>query len=241
MGGRRFPSVDALSRSLDRGLPEVIRVKAARETIAWARSAADEVTELELAEFAGDLARELAGPSLRPVINMSGVINHTGLGRARLAPAAVEAMESVARGHCRLEFNLEDGTRGDRQDHVGWLLRELTGAEAAYVVNNCAGAVVLVLSALCSGREVVLSRGQMVEIGGAFRMPDVIRESGCRLVECGCTNKTHLRDYEAVTGEETGAWLRCHQSNFAMSGFVSTPSERSLAEGAHRAYSLRAG
>lgn len=234
MGERRYPSVDKLARSLGEGFSERARVKAAREAIAEARAAGEEVDPVRLEE----LVAVYGGESLKPLINMSGVILHTGLGRARLAPAVVDHVARVAAGHSCLEFDLGTGERGNRQDHVRWLLRELTGAEDAYVVNNCAGAVVLALSALCSGREVVLSRGQMVEIGGAFRMPDVIRESGCRLVECGCTNKTHLRDYEAVSGEETGAWMRCHPSNFKMSGFVASPSSREMAEGAHKVGAL---
>lgn len=232
---RRFPSVDKLARSLDGRWSEAARVKAAREAVAKARA---EGGAGDLTLQAEGLAARYGESSMRGLVNMSGVVLHTGLGRARLAKAAADRVAEVAAGHAVVEFDLETGERGDRQDHVRWLLTELTGAEDALVVNNCAGALVLALSALCAGREVVLSRGQMVEIGGAFRMPDIIRQSGCRLVECGCTNKTYRRDFEEVSGEETAAWLQCHQSNFAMTGFVSFPSASELAEGAHRAGAL---
>lgn len=168
-------------------------------------------------------------PGLAPVINMSGVVLHTGLGRARLAPEVAEAVASAAGNHSPVEFDLDSGQRGDRQDHVRWLLQELTGAEDALIVNNCAASVVLALTAVGGGGTVLLSRGQMVEIGGHFRMPDIIKMSGCALVEVGCTNRTHLRDFELGMGEEPGVLLRCHQSNFAQIGFVSQPEPAELA------------
>jgi len=224
-GSGRPPSVDQLARLINDD-PDLhgYAVLAARFAVSVGR---------DFESTAMQRFIDLVGPSLRAVINLSGVVLHTGLGRARLAEDAVLAIADAASDHSAVEFDLEEGERGDRQDHVRWLLRELTGAEDALVVNNCAGAVVLALSAVCAGSPVVLSRGQMVEIGGQFRMPDIIKMSGCRLVEVGCTNKTHLRDFEEVMGDEVGAFLRCHQSNFAQVGFVGQPEPKELAELAH--------
>ena len=140
-----------------------------------------------------------ARPSLRPVINATGVIVHTNLGRAPLSAAAVAAVAAVAAGYSNLEYDLAAGTRGSRHDHVRTLLREITGAEDALVVNNNAAAVYLALAGLCQGRGVLISRGQLVEIGGGFRIPDVLRQSGARLVEVGTTNRTHLQDFRQAT------------------------------------------
>ena len=158
---------------------------------------------------------------------MSGVVLHTGLGRSRLAPAVAEAIRAAAEDHCSVEFDLDTGGRGDRQLHVREMLCHLTGAEDAMVVNNAAAALVLSLRALACEKEVLLSRGQMVEIGGSFRVPDIVRESGCRLVEVGTTNRTHLKDYKV--GPQTGAILICHRSNFEVVGFVSEPTLAELA------------
>lgn len=159
-------------------------------------------------------------PSLRSVINATGVVIHTNLGRAILAEKAVAAMVEVARGYSNLEFDIEAGARGSRQAHVSRLLTELTGAEAAMVVNNNASAVLLALTTLCSGREAVVSRGQLVEIGGSFRIPDVMRQSGATLREVGTTNKTYLKDFRSVIGENTGILMRVHPSNFRVVGFA---------------------
>lgn len=159
-------------------------------------------------------------PSLRGAINATGIVLHTGLGRARLAQPAIEALQEVAESHAPVEIDVETGRRGSRQDHVRGLLCELTGAESAAVVNNCAGAVLLAVMAVAAGREVILSRGEMVEIGGAFRMPDIIRSGGASLVEVGTTNRTRLSDYVAAITERTGLILRCHPSNFAVVGFT---------------------
>ncbi|MFM9872585.1 MAG: L-seryl-tRNA(Sec) selenium transferase [Fimbriimonadaceae bacterium] len=224
-GKVRPPSVDQLARQINDD-PDLhgYAVLAARHAIAMGG-------DFETGAMQSFV--NLVGPSLRPVINLNGVVLHTGLGRARMADEAVDAISAASENHSSVEFDLESGNRGDRQEHVRWLLKNITGSEDALVVNNCAGAVVLALSAICAGSPVVLSRGQMVEIGGQFRMPDIIKMSGCNLVEIGCTNKTHLRDFESVMGEESGAFLRCHQSNFAQVGFVSQPDERELAELAH--------
>lgn len=164
------------------------------------------------------------------MLNMSGTVLHTGLGRAALSTAATEAVTRAA-GSTPLEIDLESGKRGDRQSWVRSMLIHLTGAEDALVVNNCAAAVVLSLSALGgAGREVVLSRGEMVEIGGAFRMPDIIAMSGLTLREVGCTNKTRLSDYESVLNDATTAILRCHRSNFAITGFHEDVDSKDLAQ-----------
>ena len=167
--------------------------------------------------------------SVQPVINASGVVLHTGLGRARLADAAVLAIGEAAAHHATVEFDLVSGARGDRQDHVRDLICEFTGAPDALVVNNCASTVLLSLAALGFGKSVILSRGQMVEIGGAPRMPDVVRQSGAQLVEVGCTNKTHLRDYEEAIDASTAVILRCHPSNFRVTGFTEEPTLPELA------------
>ncbi len=168
-------------------------------------------------------------PSLRPVINATGVIVHTNLGRAPLSEAALAAVQAVASGYSNLEYELAAGTRGSRHDHARRLLCELTGAEDALVVNNNAAAVYLVLAALCQGREVLISRGQLVEIGGGFRIPDVLRQGGARLVEVGTTNRTHLHDFVQALTAETAAIMRVHSSNFRQLGFVTMPSLAELA------------
>jgi L-seryl-tRNA(Ser) seleniumtransferase len=177
------------------------------------------------AETAREAYRRME-PSLRRAINATGIVLHTGLGRARLAGAARDALMEVADAHSVLEIDRETGRRGSRRDHVRGLLCELTGAEDGTVVNNCAGAVFLAVTALAAGREVIISRGELVEIGGAFRMPDIISASGATLVEVGTTNRTRLADYAAAITESTGLILRCHPSNFAIIGFTeATPTE----------------
>ncbi len=173
-------------------------------------------------------------PSLRPVINATGVIIHTNLGRAPLSAAAIAAMERVSRGYSTLEFDLATGERGSRHSHLERLLQAVTGAEAGIAVNNNAAAVLLALTALAPGREVIIARGQLVEIGGGFRIPDVLRQSGARLVEVGTTNRTYLSDYEAALTPETALILRVHASNFRIVGFTHSPSLADLAALAHR-------
>jgi L-seryl-tRNA(Ser) seleniumtransferase len=170
---------------------------------------------------------------LRPVINATGVIINTNLGRAPLSSAAVEAMAAVARDYSNLEYDLESGGRGSRQAHVRALLKELAGAEDALVVNNNAAALLVVLSALAAGREVIVSRGELVEIGGGFRVPDVMRQGGAKLVEVGTTNRTRLRDYEDAITPETAALLTVHPSNFRIVGFTESPDVAALAALAH--------
>ncbi|MFZ0547350.1 MAG: L-seryl-tRNA(Sec) selenium transferase [Candidatus Promineifilaceae bacterium] len=172
---------------------------------------------------------ELIAPSLRPVINATGVIIHTNLGRAPLSSAAITAVQEAAAGYSNLEFDLAAGERGSRTVHAAQQLQRLTGAEAALVVNNNAAAVLLMLTALCQGREVVISRGQLVEIGGGFRVPDVMAQSGATLVEVGTTNRTHLRDYANAINENTAAILIAHHSNYKIVGFTAEPEIAELA------------
>ncbi len=172
----------------------------------------------------------LLAPTLRPIINATGVIVHTNLGRAPLSRSALTAVQSAGGGYATLEFDLDSGKRGSRAVHAENLLIRLTGAEAATAVNNNAAAVLLMLTALCSGREVIISRGQLVEIGGGFRIPDVMAQSGARMVEVGTTNRTHLHDYERAVTENTAAILVVHHSNYKIIGFTTEPPLADLAD-----------
>jgi L-seryl-tRNA(Ser) seleniumtransferase len=167
-------------------------------------------------------------PGLCRVLNATGVVLHTGLGRAVLPRAAMEALAEEARGYCLLAMERDTAERGRRERFCEEILRDLTGCEAATVVNNNAGATMLVLNTMAEGREAILSRGQLVEIGGAFRMPDVMRKAGVRLVEVGCTNRTHLSDYRAAAGPETALLVRVHPSNYRIQGFAGTPGVADL-------------
>src|SRR5207249_1850442 len=189
----------------------------------------------------GDLAERLRtelaaarSARLRRALNATGVVVHTNLGRAPLAEAALERVHEVGRGYSNLEYDLMAGARGSRQDHVAGVLRRLTGAEAALVVNNNAAAVLLALAALAEGREVIVSRGELIEIGDGFRIPDVLARSGARLVEVGTTNRTSAADYERAIGGETALVLRVHQSNFRVVGFAELPSTSEVAAVARR-------
>lgn len=168
-------------------------------------------------------------PSLRPVINATGVVLHTNLGRAPLARQALDAMREVASGFSNLEYEIDAGVRGSRHRHCADLLCELTGADDAMVVNNCAAALVLALNTVADGRDAVISRGELVEIGGSFRVPDIMRKSGARLVEVGTTNRTHLDDYRRALSAASGAIVSVHRSNFAIEGFVASVSAAALA------------
>jgi L-seryl-tRNA(Ser) seleniumtransferase len=219
---RALPSVDALAARLD--APHALAVAAARAVIDERRAslaAGDGPAADDLAAEAQAWLERAGRPSLRRVLNATGVLLHTNLGRAPLAAAAREAVTRAAEGYSNLELDLAAGERGSRHAHVEGLLRELTGAEAALAVNNGAGAVLLAAAALGGpGREIVVSRGQLVEIGGGFRVPDVIAQAGATLVEVGTTNRTRLADYEAAVTARTGAVLRAHPSNFRQLGFV---------------------
>jgi len=223
---RALPSVDALlaEPSLKRLNNRELAAGIAREAIEAARLAiADGGEQPSRASIAADAARRaeraLEAP-LRPLINATGVILHTNLGRAPLAEEAIEAMAGVSRGYSNLEYDAGTGRRGSRHDILEPLLCRLTGAEAAMAVNNNAAAVLLALSALAANREVVISRGQLVEIGGGFRVPDVMRQSRARLVEVGTTNRTRAADYAAAITSKTAALMRVHPSNFRISGFA---------------------
>ncbi|MBN1848673.1 MAG: L-seryl-tRNA(Sec) selenium transferase [Deltaproteobacteria bacterium] len=167
-----------------------------------------------------EMVEKMARSSLRQVINATGVIVHTNLGRSILGKRVLSRFEPLAGGYCNLEYDLEQGRRGSRYSHVEGILKELTGAEAAMVVNNNAAAVFVTLETLAKGREVIVSRSELVEIGGSFRIPDVMKKSGARMIEVGTTNKTHLRDYEEVIGPDTALLLRVHRSNFQIVGFT---------------------
>jgi L-seryl-tRNA(Ser) seleniumtransferase len=228
---RDLPAVDVLARASD----DPLAVDAARTVLERAREeirAGADPGDLE-ARVRSEVAR-VRRPALRRVLNATGVLVHTNLGRAPLPAAALERVVETARGYSNLEFDLGAGVRGSRQDHAAATLRRLTGAEAALVVNNNAGAVLLALAALAEGREVVVSRGELIEIGDGFRIPDVLARSGARLVEVGTTNRTRAADYEAAVGAETALLLRVHQSNFRIVGFAEQPGTAALAAVARR-------
>jgi L-seryl-tRNA(Ser) seleniumtransferase len=228
---RDLPSVDELARAVG----DPLAVDAARAVLARARE------EIKAGFDPGDLGARveaeievLRAPRLRRTLNATGVVVHTNLGRAPLAEEALERVRDVGRGYSNLEYDVTAGSRGSRQDHVAGVLRRLTGAEAALVVNNNAAAVLLALAALADGREVVVSRGELIEIGDGFRIPDVLGRSGARLVEVGTTNRTRAADYEAAVGPETALLLRVHQSNFRVVGFTELPTVAELARVAQR-------
>ena len=233
---RRIPAVDEVLatpqiRDLLAVHPRWAVLEAVREVLADCRqrllqgglspdAAERRLNPTTLAAAVAEVTAKKARPSLVPVLNATGVVLHTNLGRAPLAPSALQALEATARGYANLELDLGTGKRGSRQVHVESLLCALTGAEAALVVNNNAAAVLLAINAVANGKEIVVSRGQLVEIGDSFRIPDVILRAGGHLREVGTTNRTHLSDYEAAIGPETALILRVHRSNFQILGFT---------------------
>ena len=234
---RGLPSVEELLqteplRTAAAHSPHPVAVAAAREEIERRRdelrsgNGATDVAELAASAAAVLELRE--APSLQSVINATGVVVHTNLGRAPLCDEAIEALERAARGYSNLEYDLERGERGSRHTHLETLIGEVTGAETGFAVNNNAAGVLLAIAALAHGREVVISRGQLVEIGGSFRIPDVLEQSGARLIEVGTTNRTRLSDYERAVGPETVALMRVHCSNFRTVGFTEEASIEEL-------------
>ncbi len=240
---RALPSVDQLLKtepaiSLVGRYGRPLTVEAIRQAVAGSR--ADAVAGVpapsmdQIMDRAGELLQLWLRPTLISVINASGVILHTNLGRAPLSRAAAQAARVFSEGYCTLEYNLERGSRSNRSVHAEALLTRLTGAEAALVVNNNAAAVLLVLSTLARRRRVIISRTQLVEIGGGFRIPDVMAQSGARLVEIGTTNRVHISDYQAALETSAGLVLRAHHSNFRIIGFTSEPSLAEIVNAAHQ-------
>jgi L-seryl-tRNA(Ser) seleniumtransferase len=238
---RQLPSVDALLNSpycseLQVAFGRPLTLEGLRSILADAREAIGSgelestPTDHELLDRTRVWLESNLAPTLFPVINATGVIVHTNLGRAPLSEAALSAVHGAAAGYSNLEYNTEAGERGSRTVHAAELLKQVTGAEDALVVNNNAAAVLLMLTGLCSGGEVIISRGQLVEIGGGFRVPDIMAQSGARLVEVGTTNRTHLYDYERAITPDTAAILVAHHSNYKIIGFTSEPSLDELAE-----------
>ena len=230
---RRLPSVDRLLRepaveALLQVAPRSAVVEAVRESLDAARTRRAGPPEDWGSEIA-DRLQQRTRPGLRPALNATGVVLHTNLGRAPLAEAAIQAVVAVAGGYSNLEFDLPSGTRGSRTDHCRHLLCRLSGADDALVVNNAAGALVLALNAHAAGREVLISRGELIEIGGSFRIPDILARSGARLREVGTTNRTHLDDYRRALDQDVGAVLTVHRSNFEQRGFVASPEPEALA------------
>jgi L-seryl-tRNA(Ser) seleniumtransferase len=233
---RSLPSVNALLESdgvrpLLARAPRGVVVDAIRRTIEAARTAPESAphTDHDWARAVTTSVELSLRPSLRRVINGTGVVLHTNLGRAPLPQVAIDAISRVAGGFSNLEFDIDRGERGSRYTHCTSLLQELTGAEDALVVNNCAAALVLVLNTLADARDAIVSRGELIEIGGSFRIPEIMAKSGARLVEVGTTNRTRVDDYREALGEETGIIVKVHRSNFALAGFVAEASASELA------------
>jgi L-seryl-tRNA(Ser) seleniumtransferase len=229
---RRLPGVDTVIEQLS-GAPHPILAVIARRAVDEAREQISEGAEAPSLQDVVRNARALLARHRRdllsPVINATGVLLHTNLGRAPLGERQLEAVRTVTGGYSNLEYDLDEGRRGDRYSHAGALLTALTGAESALVVNNNAAAVLLALTSLCRGREVIISRGELIEIGGEFRIPDVMEQSGARLVEVGTTNRTHIADYKRAITPDTAALLKVHTSNYRIVGFSSSVPVRDLA------------
>jgi L-seryl-tRNA(Ser) seleniumtransferase len=240
---RLLPSIDELLQSsggagLIAQYSRGMTLRAIRAALAQARldifNGSTCPSSEQLLAGAEQTLQQVMQPHLRSVINATGVIINTNLGRSPLSQEALQAVQQVAGGYSNLEYEVEAGKRGSRHTHVTTLLRELTGAEAALVTNNNAAAVLLALSTLAMGREVIISRGQLVEIGGGFRVPDVMRQSGCMLIEVGTTNRTRISDYEAALSERSSVVLTVHPSNFVINGFTESTPIAALVELAHR-------
>ena len=237
----KLPSVDRLLNDLhiatlvdDHGAPLV--TQCARNVLDKIRQQVLAGKSFESSDLISSLSEDVTRtirPSLRPVINLTGTVLHTNLGRAVLPTSAIDAMMEIARGASNLEFDIIAGKRGDRHQHLEALACQLTGAERALVVNNNAAAILLTLNSLALRREVAVSRGELIEIGGAFRMPDIMSRAGCKLVEVGTTNRTHVKDYETAIGSRTALLMKVHTSNYQIQGFTSDVAEAQLAGIAH--------
>ena len=243
---RALPAVDEVVRKLEvesYRLPRVYLLQVTRQIVERFR---DRIREGEYGEFddsesirsavvdaVRDQCESRDAGSLRPVINATGIVLHTGLGRAPLSPAARDALRRIADGYSNLEFDLPSGTRGERNDHIEDLLTALTGAESGMMVNNNAAAVLLSLNTMAAGQEAIISRGQLVEIGGSFRIPEVMEKSGATMIEVGTTNRTHLRDYRKAITEQTAMILIAHPSNYRVEGFSTMPAPAEVAGLAH--------
>jgi L-seryl-tRNA(Ser) seleniumtransferase len=237
-GSQRLPSVDQVLRTPTAALAieqygRSAVVDAVRAALASARKDRQVLPGDELAAAALALLEARAQPSLRPVFNLTGTVLHTNLGRALLAQAAIDAAVAAMQTAVALEFDIASGRRGERDDHVRTLLCELTGAEDATVVNNNAAAVLLALNTLAKGRQTIVSRGELIEIGGAFRLPEIMSRAGTKLVEIGTTNRTHMRDYAGAIGPQTALMLKVHPSNYRIEGFTTGVSARELTGLAH--------
>jgi len=229
---RSLPSIDRVLASLEGLAPQALIAHAARAAVDKARADIRRGEEAPSLDQVVDRARELLDERnqqyLQPVINATGVLIHTNLGRVPLGQRQLDAISEIAGGYSNLEYDLTAGRRGSRYSHASDLAEALTGADAALVVNNNAAAVLLTLAALATDKEVIISRGELIEIGGEFRMPDVMSMSGTRLVEVGTTNRTHLADYERAITENTGALLKVHPSNYTVTGFTAEVPLREL-------------
>ena len=234
---RGLPQVDRLSNALPSIVPQPMRVEAARHVIARAQQqieAGADAPEFEsLVEGASEFLTSQARRGLVHVINATGVVLHTNLGRAPLGPEAIAAIDAAAPGYTNLEYDLDTNSRGSRYDHAAALLAQLVGAEAALVVNNNAAAVMLALTALSKGREAVISRGELIEIGGEFRIPEIMATSGAVMREVGTTNRTHLKDYRKAVTDQTSVILKVHPSNYQIKGFAASVAAAELAAFAH--------
>jgi L-seryl-tRNA(Ser) seleniumtransferase len=230
---RELPAVDRVARVLPETVPQDARTGASRRAIDEARDrirAGDTDPSFdEVVARAGELLEAAGRTRLQPVINATGVLIHTNLGRVPLGARQLDAVRDIAASYSNLEYDVDSGRRGDRHQHARTLIASVTGAESALVVNNNAAAVLVVLAALCSGREVIVSRGELIEIGGEFRVPEVMAASGARLVEVGTTNRTHIADYERAISSETAAILKVHPSNYRLVGFTAAVEARELA------------
>jgi L-seryl-tRNA(Ser) seleniumtransferase len=234
----RLPSVDRLLLSealapLSASIGRPLVKRAIQQTLAELRESKSAAEETQIIRSVIDRAQASVQPQLRSVINLTGTVIHTNLGRAVLSEEVIASVADAMRSYNALEFDLEHGERGDRDTVVEALICRLTGAQAATVVNNCAAAVLLSLVALGARREVIISRSEQIEIGGSFRMPDIMKAANCRLVEVGTTNRTHLRDYQEAIKEKTALIVKAHRSNYAVTGFTAEVGDEELAALAH--------